>query len=443
VRNSSSMTRERPIGVRLLHVLFAGFTLLILLLITSAYVGIDAMRSTESGAARLVEEQRATLRLIDDIQRNEDSLSAVFYTLASAPGRTNRAALLESLEVRERAIRRTINTGRATADPQLWNKVSESAEAFIAEGRHVLQTGGPPPEPFYRRHEELINTLAELAASHFDAAAAAQRRELVGSQNRIRNSLALLGVALFIAMIGAVVTVRTVSQMFRRLNWQAAELGALSSRTMSDQEETARRFSRELHDEFGQTLSALEANLVAMHNARRYDLTAMQDCLALVKQAIDNTRELSQLLRPSILDDFGLSDSLRWLADTFSQRTAIQVDYESIGSHRVPGETETQLFRIAQEALTNIARHANATLVRMSLAFNESHLSLTISDNGQGFSSVRNRAGLGLVGMRARARTAGGSLKVKSTAGQGVTIEVELPIEQTQNAAQNSHLARR
>ena len=437
------MTGDRPIGVHLLRVLVAGFTLLIVLLVASVYVGIDAMRSAEAGAARLVEEQRATLRLIDDIQRDEDSLSAVFYALASAPNRTNRKALMEILDAREHTIRRTIHTGRDTGDPQLWNKLDESAEAFIGEGRRILRTGEPPPEQFYRRHEELITVLAELASSHFDAAAAAQKREMVGSQKRVRNSLMLLGVALLTAMAGAVLTVRTVSQMFGRLNWQAAELGALSSRTMSDQEETARRFSRELHDEFGQTLSALEANLVAMHNARRYDVSGMDDCLALVKQGIDNARDLSQLLRPSILDDFGLSASLRWLADTFSQRTGIQVDYEAMELNRLPGETETQLFRIAQEALTNIVRHASATLVRMRLASGDSRLSLTISDNGCGFVNTSRRAGLGLVGMRARARTAGGTLKVMSTPGQGVTIEVELPVEKTQNASQNPHLTRR
>ena len=107
----------------------------------------------------------------------------------------------------------------------------------------------------------------------------------------------------------------------------------------------------------------------------------------------------------------------------------------------MPGETETQLFRIAQEALTNIVRHASATVVRMRLASGDSRLSLTISDNGCGFVNTSRRAGLGLVGMRARARTAGGTLKVTSTPGQGVTIEVELPVQQTQNAAQNPHLA--
>jgi signal transduction histidine kinase len=436
------MPRERP-RVHLLTVLIAGFALLILLLVASVHVGIDTMRSTESGAARLVEEQRATLRLIDDIQHDEDSLSAVFYTLVARPGTTSRAGLLERLEERERAIRRTTNAGRASGNPLLWNKVSDAVEAFIAEGRTILRTGGAPSEAFYRYHEDLISVLAELAGSHFEAAAAAQKREVEGSRQRVRNSLVLLGIALLTSIVGAVVTVRAVSRMFKRLNWQAAELGALSSRTMSDQEQTARRFSRELHDEFGQTLSAIEANLVAMHNVRRYDATEMDDCLALVKQAIDNARDLSQLLRPSILDDFGLNASLRWLADTFSQRTGIRVEYGSAGLERLPDETETQLFRIAQEALTNVARHANATLVRMQVAANASNISLTISDNGKGFTNRGRRNGLGLVGMRARARTAGGALNVRSSPGNGVTIEVELSLERRKNAAENTYLAGR
>src|SRR4029079_1896993 len=100
--------------------------------------------------------------------------------------------------------------------------------------------------------------------------------------------------------------------------WQAAELAALSSRTMSDQEETASRLSREMHDHFGQTLSAIEANLVSMQRASTFHPGRLEDCLGLVKDAVENVREVSHLLRPSILDDFGMNASLRWLADRFS-----------------------------------------------------------------------------------------------------------------------------
>ncbi|MEJ7605124.1 MAG: histidine kinase [Bryobacteraceae bacterium] len=211
-------------------------------------------------------------------------------------------------------------------------------------------------------------------------------------------SLVLLGMALATALAGAVLTARIVNQMFRRQQWQTSELSRLSSRAMADQEETARRFSRELHDEFGQTLSAIEANLVTMHNTQQYHPVRMEDCLALIKHAIENTRDLSQLLRPSILDDFGLNAGLRWLADVFSQRTDIQVDYASSLADRLDDETETQLFRIAQEALTNVGRHANATAVEMQLTSAADHVILTVSDNGEGIRVRGKGRGWGWLG---------------------------------------------
>ena len=128
-----------------------------------------------------------------------------------------------------------------------------------------------------------------------------------------------------------------VNRMFRALRWQAAELPGLSSRTMADQEDTASRLSREMHDHFGQTLSAIEANLVAMQNARAFHPGRMEDCLGLVKDAVENVREVSQLLRPSILDDFGLDASLRWLADSFAERTGNNVRYSSSFTGRLDG----------------------------------------------------------------------------------------------------------
>jgi signal transduction histidine kinase len=429
------MDRRNHREVTLLPVLIAGLSLLILMLAGSVYIEIDTIRSTESGAARLVEGQRSTLRLIDEIQREEDSLSAVFYALAANTNPGNRADLLTKLETLEQAIRRTMDAGLQSGDPELWKDVQTRVEQFIAEGRAILRSRKAPPVTFFRSHEALISSLGALAASSFDAAAQAQAREREGTRERVRYSLILLGMALATAIAGAILTVRFVSQMFRQQQWQTLELSRLSSRTMADQEETARRFSRELHDEFGQTLSAIEANLVTMHNTQQYHPVRMEDCLALVKNAIENTRDLSQLLRPSILDDFGLNDGLRWLADVSSQRTGIVVDFSSSLVGRLNDETETQLFRIAQEALTNVARHANATGVRMELTSADEHVALKVSDNGQGIVNNRQREGLGLVGMRARARAAGGTFKMDSMPGKGVTITVKLPLTRKSDAA--------
>lgn len=436
LRHNEGVTRElESVDIRFFTVLIAGFALLIALLGASAWVGIDAIRLTANTTNRLVEEQRATLKRVGDIQQQQDTLTSIFYSLAVDQSRPTRAAALEKLNRLEPAIRATLSAGLASARPRNWSDVSAAASAFIAEGRAVVESTAPPGVVFFRAHEALIAALDRLATSNFDADAAAEKLEAEETGKRVRSSLLLLGAALLIALAGSLVTIWTVSRMYRQLQWQRSELAQLSSRTMADQEETARRFSRELHDEFGQALSAIEASLVPMHHARRYDDSRMEDALALTKTAISNARDLSQLLRPSILDDFGLDTSLRWLAEGFSQRTGIQVDYTATSFPRAGGETETQLFRIAQEALTNVARHANATLVRMELKHSAEFLTLIVTDNGRGFSGANPGRGLGLVGMRARTRSADGTLEVSSDPGRGVTVRAEVRLQRNAHAA--------
>jgi len=447
------MNHESPASPRLLAVLFAGFTLLILLLTGAAYVAIGAIQTVESEAKELVEQEQATVRLIDEVQSEEGNLSAVFYALAAGLPTPDRRVLSGRLDALEAAIHRTTEAGVASSASPTWQNVRSAAERFIAEGRDTLNSGRPASNAFFLMHQNLIDAVAELASANFVAQSAQQRTEAERAAGRVRYSLILLGIALGVAVVGAIATVMTVNGMFRRLGWQAAELAQLSSRTMSDQEETARRFSHEMHDHFGQILSALEANLVAMQHERSYRQERMEDCLALIKDAVENVREMSQLLRPSILDDFGLEASVRWLAESFSERTDIRVIFDSSFSGRLENERESQLFRIAQEAFTNVVRHSKATEVRIKLEAVDRKLCLTISDNGQGIGEIADGAampkqtagigGLGLVGMRARARAAGGVLKLERAEGSGLKITVTVPLESEEHVAQNSNLVGR
>jgi signal transduction histidine kinase len=432
-------------GKHLLPTLIAAFALLIGLLVASAYIGIGAIESAESDASSLVSRERDTLHLIEEIQQQQENLNAVFYSVASLPRRpADRERLLARLDELESHILHPVHHGIDSGHGVSRADVRQAAVAFIAEGRQTLRSGAMPSEAFFSKHERLSDILTEIANSNFNVSTAMEKGRAARSLQRIRYSLLLLGIALTLAITGAVFTVYTVHQMFRRLRWQATELAHLSSRSMSEQEESARRFSRELHDEFGQTLSAIEANLVSMCHARKYDEGRMEDCLGLIRDGIENARELSQLLRPSILDDFGLDASLNWLARTFSERTNIQVAYESDFSDRLEAETETQLFRIAQEALTNVARHANASHVRMELKKAGRNLLLTIADDGRGMPpSISQHGGLGLVGMRARARDAHASLRIRSSPGRGVTVLVEVSVEPTPNVQKDSHLVSR
>ena len=140
-------------------------------------------------------------------------------------------------------------------------------------------------------------------------------------------------------------------------------------------------------------------------------------------------RQMSQLLRPTILDDFGLAASLRWQVEGFAARTGIDARFESNFEGRLPSETETHLFRIAQEALTNVARHAEAHRVTVALTAEKRRLCLSVEDDGRGLPEApAEGGGMGMIGMRARARIAGGELTERSRPGQGVLIEVRLPI---------------
>lgn len=418
----------------LLWVLIAGFALLVLLLLASGFVAIDSMRSIELDADRLVAEQQATMRLVDEVQSQEGNLSSVFYSLAAGRDGESRPELLRRLDSLEAALRRTTAGGLASSDSALWVRVQKAANEFIREGRETLRSNRPPTGAFYRRHQDLLDSLADLANSSLTAQALVRQRESEHASSRIRQSVILLGFGLIVATMSAIFTVSSVLHVFRRLRWQAAELGQLSSRAMSDHEQMARRLSREMHDHFGQTLSAIEANLVAMKLSQTTPPERIEDCFALLKDGVSNVREVSQLLRPTILDDFGLDASLRWLVEGFADRTGIAARYESSFQERLDDETETQLFRIAQEALTNIARHAEATEVRVSLTASTSGLRLSVSDNGKGFAKGDSGGGMGLAGMRARTRVAGGQLNMTSAPGKGVSITVEVPYQKVVHA---------
>ncbi|MBI4876191.1 MAG: sensor histidine kinase, partial [Acidobacteria bacterium] len=236
-----------------------------------------------------------------------------------------------------------------------------------------------------------------------------------------------LGACLLAALLSAVLTVRMTTALFRKMEWQTAELGRVSWHLLEDQESAARRFSHELHDELGQSLTAVKANLAALSATSRD--ARLDDCGSLVDDAISNVRELSQLLHPPVLDDFGLDAALRWLAEGFTQRTGVGVAYESDFTGRLAEDIELHLFRITQEAFTNIARHAGASRVELALQQSASALVLRVADNGRGLVPASNASpkGLGMIGMRARARSAGGELNLQSAPGAGLEIKVRVP----------------
>lgn len=246
----------------------------------------------------------------------------------------------------------------------------------------------------------------------------------------------VLGLCFLLAAGTAGLTVWIIQRAFARLEWQSAELSRVSWHMIDAHEKMARRFSHEMHDELGQSLSGLRRMLSMVAEGSFGGMR--QECIGIVDEVLQNVRKLSQILRPVILDDFGLDSGLRWLCERFTQRTGIPVRYESNWTGRLDSNEETHLFRITQEALTNIARHSEATAASVSLTVKGSTIHLEIIDNGHGLKPASNEKSpsLGMVGMRARARQLGGELMIENRKEGGLHIRAEVPFRQVEPNAE-------
>ena len=405
-----------------------GFALVILLLLAAAAVGIRNIQSIQENAAGLVRDQEVTNRLIGELHSQQTALTEVFSVLARDPDSVDYDGIMQQLAQADKDIDRICAEGVRTPEQQLWQRLRETSTQFSTEAKRILSQN--TPESFrsmdlFRDHEAFIAVIARLIETQYRKVSAAQAQINRLTAHLLETSLLFASASVLLALIFAGITVRMASNLVRGMEWQTAELGRVSFHMLEDQEAAARRFSHELHDELGQSLTAVKANLAAIDgNSAR-----VSDCIHLVDEAIGNVREMSQLLRPTILDDFGLAAGLRWLCEGFGQRTGIDVACEVPFTGRLPDGAETHLFRIAQEALTNVARHASAKHVRLRLEQADSHVTLRISDDGRGLSTAPgNPRGLGLIGMRARARSAGGDMEIRSRPGEGVLIEVRVPV---------------
>lgn len=207
----------------------------------------------------------------------------------------------------------------------------------------------------------------------------------------------------------------------------------LLEKVIAAQEEERRRIARELHDETGQSLTSLMVHLQMVNQQCPLPETREQldGVRALVAQTLDNVHNLALELRPSVLDDLGLVAALRRYARDYRGRYSIEVDLEVVGvAERLPPAVETAVYRIIQESLTNIARHAQATTASVLLEQRHNRIRAIIEDDGMGFDveKVMGNGRLGLYGMRERAELLNGTLTIESEPGQGTSIFVEVPL---------------
>jgi signal transduction histidine kinase len=239
---------------------------------------------------------------------------------------------------------------------------------------------------------------------------------------------------------GIIESMRDITERVRaeEASQQYAErLRALSARLVEVTESERQRLARELHDQVGQNLTALGINLNIIRTQMPERTAALvrsrlDDSLSLVEQLTERIRDVMADLRPPVLDDYGLVAALQWYGEQFTGRTGIPVDVEGAElAPRSAAHVENALFRIAQEALTNVAKHARATQVTLAVEVDDQTLRLVITDDGIGFDPARlgepdGGRGWGLLTMAERAEAVGGSCSIESAPGQGTRVMVEV-----------------
>ena len=231
----------------------------------------------------------------------------------------------------------------------------------------------------------------------------------------------------------------TSSRLLEKSRQMQDELRHLSRRLLSAQEDERKRISRELHDVIAQTLTAINVRLATLKSQSTANAKDLHEKIAitqrLVEESVDIVHRFARDLRPSVLDDLGLVPALRSYIASFSKQTGIRVTFVAFADvEKLNGAARTTLYRVTQEALTNVARHAKASRAKVSIRKLRGAVSMDIHDNGRGFrvegaALAKNKNRLGLLGMKERMEMIGGTFCLESAPGQQTTIRVEIPDE--------------
>lgn len=232
------------------------------------------------------------------------------------------------------------------------------------------------------------------------------------------------------------------AQLYENLLQREKELQMLSGAHVEAQEEERRRIAREIHDSLGQMLTAIKFNIEILEDLiprDSPDYKRIEDTKNLLDATMAEARKIAYNLMPSVLEDFGLAPALQLLCDQFSQRNSIKVEYQSHGlTARLEPALEVSLYRIVQEALNNIAKHAEAKEASVQVIRHASGIRLTIEDSGKGFDpsivaqDITERRGMGLVSMRERAASFRGTVTIDSAPNSGTTIVIDIPLPSQQ-----------
>jgi signal transduction histidine kinase len=293
------------------------------------------------------------------------------------------------------------------------------------------------------RRRALSDLLQEITALSRISLEEGERRLDLTRRSAASRLAGMILLAMLLGMAFAVFSFRRMATLegqttrqYEEVSRTKTELQALSARLMSLQEAERARLSRELHDQIGQALATLRLELARIESAAHVELRDIRERLgrsrAILEEAVTLTRNISLMLRPSLLDDLGLCSAVQWLAEDFARRTGIACEVaDNTADDSLPEDHRTCVFRIAQEALHNVEKHANARRVAISLRREGESITIAVDDDGQGMGASAGRAKearLGILGMRERVLALAGSLDVGPSSRGGTRVVASLPL---------------
>jgi signal transduction histidine kinase len=297
------------------------------------------------------------------------------------------------------------------------------------------------------RHAEILALTKEVSTVNDEDLKEAERRIAEAAAQFRRRLLRVAVIAFGCGLVLAAVTIiyagqleNSVKEKYYESLQAQRELKELSKRLVDTEERERRAISRELHDEVGQSLSALlmdVENLAEMSPRESAFRQGLQNIKTLAENCVNEVRNMALLLRPSMLDDLGLVAAVEWQAREVSKRTGMLVDtVDENVSDDLPEDHKTCVYRIVQEALNNCSKHSYARNVKVVLSQESNHLRVSIEDDGKGFDPNRAR-GLGLIGMTERVSQLGGVLKVDSNPAGGTCLRIDLPLPMVSTDREN------
>jgi signal transduction histidine kinase len=438
--------------LRLSHrtVLWTGFGVLLALMVILAIRADFALKNIEKRNAGIRQDFLTRDDLLDRLRSNlyKSVIDIRDYLLETDDARAEERAqelkmarkeMLASLE----RYTRDLPAGESTSLSQLRKGVEDYwALLYPVVGWNLAFRLGAGDtflrEQVFPRHEQLLALADQIAAVNDRQLAVGDKQVaalFAGFRHQISTTAlltVLVGLGVAAVSIGRILSVQHESEVQHREVARARrELQQFSARLVATQEEERRRLSRELHDEVGQSMSALLVELSNLEAKIREGANQVDAPLASVRRLAEDSvgviRNMALLLRPSMLDDLGLVPALRWQAREVSRRTRLRIKVDAEGvPDDLADEQRTCVYRVIQEALHNASRHAHAQLVRVTVRKEGDRIRVVVQDDGAGF-DPRQEKGMGILGMEERVRALGGEFRVDSKPGAGTSVSAVLP----------------